>query len=224
MKGMDGILTGIETHHLVPWQGGVQLHRDVIEPLTTLCEKAREAGFRLEIASGFRSFDRQLAIWNAKARGERQVLDKQGKPIAVGSLDDEALLWAILQWSALPGTSRHHWGTDMDIWDSAAVDNAYCLKLEVAEYTDNGPFAPLIAWLDGQVEGGTTDFYFPYARYQGGVMPEPWHISYQPLASGFAQRLTADKVAGVIGESPICLKRQILENIEQIMDRFVQSC
>lgn len=215
---------GLSQGHVAPWQDEINIHKEVFTPLSQLRDEARKAGFSLEVASGFRSFDRQLALWNAKARGERTVLDEQGMPVVPGSLDEDSLMWAILRWSALPGTSRHHWGTDMDIWDKAAVNDSYKLKLEVPEYTGDGPFAPMIAWLESRVFDGETEFYFPYQSFQGGVMPEPWHISFRPLANNFAKRLTVDLVHEQIRQTDICLKQVILKNIEEIMDRFVLPC
>ena len=40
-----------------------------------LAREAAKSGINLMLASGFRSFERQLLIWNAKANGERPVLD-----------------------------------------------------------------------------------------------------------------------------------------------------
>ena len=33
-------------------------------------------------------------------------------------MDDEAAIDKIIEYSTLPGTSRHHWGTDIDIIDA----------------------------------------------------------------------------------------------------------
>ena len=33
-------------------------------------------------------------------------------------MDDDAAIDKIIEYSTLPGTSRHHWGTDIDIIDA----------------------------------------------------------------------------------------------------------
>ena len=48
----------------------VSVHRDVVEPFRAMRDEAARAGFDVAILSGFRSFDRQLSIWNRKAGGE----------------------------------------------------------------------------------------------------------------------------------------------------------
>ncbi len=219
----DRVCSGQTREHLVPWAGEVWLHRQVVEPFARLGDAAREAGIDLAIASGFRSFDRQLAIWNAKASGQRPVLAADGSELVVADLSDEQRLFAILRWSALPGTSRHHWGTDMDIWDSAAVAADYRLRLVPGEYAASGPFARLGRWLDTP-RLRDLGFARPYARDTGGVAPEPWHLSYLPLAGDFEQRIDRDLVAGLIAAADILLKDVILTHLEHILERFVVRC
>ncbi len=181
-------LTGQTEAHLVPGWGGVLVHRQVLEPLQHLRDRAREAGFELTLASGFRSFERQMAIWQRKLRGELPLFSRTGERLDVNTLTPEEQLQALLRWSALPGTSRHHWGTDFDIYDAAAVPADYRLQLVPEEYTGAGPFAPMTQWLQQAVASDSAGgFFFPYAEDIGGVAPEPWHLSYRPLAQQFLQ-------------------------------------
>ncbi len=93
--------------------------------------------------SSFRDFERQLAIWNGKCRGERDLLDRgRASGWMPAALDQDALVSAILLWSALPGASRHHWGTDMDVIDAAAVPAGAAVQLEPAEYAPGGSLQP----------------------------------------------------------------------------------
>jgi len=45
---------------------------------------------------------------------------------------------AILHWSALPGASRHHWGTEIDVIDRAALADGRKAQLIPAEYGADG--------------------------------------------------------------------------------------
>lgn len=116
-------LTGrARTHVIEVPELGCSVHRDVVAPLLDLAAAARaEAGIELSVVSAFRDFGRQCDIWNAKWRGERALLDRSGRPLAAQGLDTDARIDAILAWSALPGASRHHWGTDLDVIDRAAL-------------------------------------------------------------------------------------------------------
>ena len=62
-------LTGLDETHLVMLADGHRLQREVARAFTALQSDARNAGFELSIASSFRPFYRQLAIWNGKAAG-----------------------------------------------------------------------------------------------------------------------------------------------------------
>ena len=98
--------------------------------------------------SSFRDFDRQLQIWNAKFSGARALLDAAGRPLDATALSPAARIDAILLWSALPGASRHHWGTDVDLIDRAATPAGYRVQLTPAEFAAGGPFARLHDWLE----------------------------------------------------------------------------
>jgi len=125
-------------------------------------EAARRDGIDLQAASSFRDFDRQLTIWNAKFRGERPLLDRSGQLLNVASLSAAQRIEAILIWSALPGASRHHWGTDLDVYDAAALHDRARLQLTPEEYGGAGPFAALTAWLDQHMH--RFGFFRPYVE------------------------------------------------------------
>ena len=96
-------------------------------------------GVNIDIVSSFRSVAQQLVIWNAKWRGERPLYDRASRQLDAASLSDTEKLHAILAFSALPGASRHHWGTDLDVYDKPAVNAAaHKLELVAEEYRDDG--------------------------------------------------------------------------------------
>src|SRR5690606_4843245 len=75
-------LTGRSRTHIVDLAApACSLHRAVVEPFLALRGAAAREGIDLVAFSSFRDFDRQLAIWNAKASGERALLDADGKPL-----------------------------------------------------------------------------------------------------------------------------------------------
>lgn len=201
---------------------GARLHRDVVAPLLALRDAARGEGFDLRILSGFRDFERQRSIWNRKVDGALPVLDGDARPVRVEALSEEALVFAILRWSALPGASRHHWGTDVDVFDAAARPEGYEVELIPEEVEPGGMFGPLHAWLDERIGAGSAfDFFRPYDRDRGGVAPERWHLSHAPVAGGFASALTPEIVADTVRGAGVRLERHVLDNLETIWDRFV---
>lgn len=215
-------LTGRSMGFLQEVFPGHFLHRGVVDAYLELVEEAGRKGITLRLASGYRSLERQLLIWNAKASGERPVLNSVAEPMALSNMSERELVFAILRWTALPGASRHHWGTDMDIWDSAAVNNGYELQLVQAEYAEGGPFYRCSCWLDEIIASAGIGFFRPYtALTRGEVAPEPWHLSYRPLAEGCAKALTLEMLQELIESIDIRLKSTILDNLEEIYSRFV---
>lgn len=200
------------------------LHRAVLEPLLELRAAAAAAGFELALASGYRDFDRQTAIWNGKARGERQVHDDRGRTVVMAGLSDTDKVEAIWRYSALPGTSRHHWGTDVDVYDRAAVPDDYPLRLTPAEFAPGGPFASFSRWLDERVASGASNGFFrPYRQDfdRGGIAPEPWHLSFAPLARHYEAALAPEPLAARLRSAQLELRETILADLQSWWQRFV---
>jgi LAS superfamily LD-carboxypeptidase LdcB len=199
------------------------VHRAIVDPWRELARDAREAGFDLAIASGYRDYARQLAIWNAKAGGTRPVLDTHGQPLQLAGLDDWGLVQAILRWSALPGASRHHWGTDIDIYDRAAVPDQYQVQLTPEEVATDGPFGPLHRWLDERIAAGASHGFFrPYDRDRGGVAPERWHLSHAPTAARYQRQLTPATLLDELDTPVLALRDAIVAHWPAIYERYVQ--
>jgi len=220
-------LTGRNQQHLETWRDECLLHSDVLGPLQVLCERGAKAGFDIRVASGFRSYERQLAIWNGKARGERAVMDGEGKALDINELDDRQKVFSILRWSALPGGSRHHWGTDIDVWDAGAVPADYRLQLLSDEYQRGGPFFGLNQWLEGETQERHTGFFRPYGsdgESGDGVAPEPWHLSYEPVAKAYEAILDSATLKEFVRASDIELKTAVLAEWDTIYTRFIEPC
>lgn len=215
---------GINTPELVETRpNGPLLHVCAWEAFQRLSEKAAHEGFRLRVESGWRPFERQLSIWNRKARGELPLLDSRGTPIDAQTLAPLERMWAILKWSALPGTSRHHWGTDLDVVDSAAVPPDYEIQLTPAEVNAGGPFAPMHAWLDRQIQEGTAEGFFrPFQPNHGCIQPERWHLSHAPSARLFQNNLNEKVLRELLAESNIELLPSILTHLDSILSMSVR--
>ncbi len=213
-------LSGQSEQHLVRYEGQL-LHIEALEALKQLQRNAHSAGFRPAIASGWRSFDRQLGIWNQKALGQRTLLDEDGRPLDRAGLDDEGLMWAILRWSALPGGSRHHWGTEVDIYEASRMPEGYQLQLTVAETRGRGVFAEFHKWLAHYLSGGDSGFFRPYSALKGGVAPEPWHLSFATTAARYQSALDKDALRALVARSNIELRTVVLANFDEIFRRYI---
>ena len=213
-------LTGRARTHVVTLENPrCVVHYAAATSLMAMRDAAAAAGIKLGIRSAFRDFDTQLTIWNSKWRGERVLYSREGKVLDYGSLAPEDLLDAILSWSAIPGGSRHHWGSDMDLVDEAAIPDDYKVQLIPAEYADGGIFARLNVWLNDNAAG--FGFFRPYRTDRGGVTSEPWHLSYAPVSLPALESLSLAVLRRVLENSAIEGKQQVLARLPEIYTRFM---
>ena len=218
----DQLLGLDESHLILVGRGPHRLTAATAAAFNDMQVAAAYEGFNLQAASSWRGFERQLAIWNGKWRGERPLLDADNQPLDALQLDDMERLHAILRWSALPGTSRHHWGTDLDIYDPDCLPVGTRLALEPWEYEAGGWFADLGEWLgDHMADFG---FFLPYAKpldAAQGVAYEPWHISF--ALESREQRLDPDALALCLQQADIEGKECILAHLDEILARYVTA-
>ncbi|WP_163393201.1 M15 family metallopeptidase [Enterovibrio norvegicus] len=212
-------LTGQTQEHLVS-HGDFLLHADVKADFIRLQTAAQAAGFELAIASSFRDFARQQMIWNNKFMGLRPILDDTGTSLDPSRLSDDEKVRAILRWSALPGASRHHWGTDIDVYSTNLLPQSVSLQLEPWEYL-SGHQAPLFAWLEDNLE--QYGFYLPYREDKGGVAFEPWHISHKATTQGLLEQLTPETLSAVIASSDIQGRETILPMLNWIYSQYISN-
>jgi len=212
-------LTGQVFNHLTKVASNTYLHKQAAPAFISLQVAARNAGFNLQVASGFRSFERQQLIWNNKYSGVTKVLDNNEAPLVIEQLSEVEKLYAILHWSALPGASRHHWGSDLDIFDPSLLPNNTPLQLKVYEYREGGYFFELNEWLsENMSEFG---FYRPYQNFSGGVAIEPWHLSYFPISENALKTLDIDLIATIINNNYVLGKSLICEHLPSIYKQFI---
>lgn len=212
-------LLGKTEKHLSRWNDSL-VHKECIAALEVLRKSARSLGVELAIASSFRSYERQKLIWNEKATGVRPLLDENSNPLDLSNMSESEVLFAILKWSAIPGFSRHHWGTDFDIYDLKALPAEYRLRLIPSEYDENGLFSKLTEWFDSLEN---SDFIRPYAKDGNGVSYEPWHISHTAVSKKYECLLTLDTFTQQIQESDILLKEEILKNCKKVFYNYVMN-
>ena len=119
----------------------------------------------------------------------------------------------------MPGASRHHWGTDFDVMDLAALPAGYRIQVVPAEYRPGGPFHGLTTWLDAHMHA--YGFFRPYSSDRGGVSPEPWHLSHAPVAQRAQLALSVDGLRAVLAASDIEGKDAVLATLDQNFRRYV---
>jgi len=215
-------LTGRSNAHIVESaEPGYRLQPPAAAALAAMRAAAAADGIDLHPLSSFRDFAHQCRIWNEKYRGQRPLLDAQGRAVDALSLPEPERVAAILLWSALPGASRHHWGTDLDVIDRACLAPGARPQLTRAEYGPRGCFAGLDAWLERRA--AEFGYFRPYDRDRGGVQPEPWHLSFAPLAAPALEALTVEVLAAALREAELDGRAEVLRQLPQLHARYVRA-
>lgn len=169
---------------------GMFMHRDAYHAFLEMHDAAKEDEIELTIISAFRDFDHQKRIWENKWNGQ-QVLS--GNIYATDITNPIDRSREILRFSAMPGTSRHHWGTDIDL---NSLNN---------RYFESGRGKKEYEWLvENALKFG---FCQPYtqkgAGRESGYEEEKWHWSYIPVSSGYLfyypQVISYDDIKGFDG-------------------------
>ena len=215
-------LTGrARTHVRMVARLGCALHPQAADALMALRAAAGRDGLEVQPVSGFRDFWRQLAIWNDKFSGARALLDARSVPLNATELAPAQRVAAIMAWSALPGASRHHWGSDCDLIDRNALDAGAPVELLSADYAPGGRYARLAAWLDAHA--GDYGFFRPYDLDRGGVRPEPWHLSFAPVAGPALAALTIEVLTEALAGAELAGHEAVAARLPELHERYVAA-
>lgn len=145
------------------------LRKDTYTAFEKMYEAAKKDGIELKIISATRPFAHQKRIWEAKWNGSRKI---GGQDISKTIKEPTKRALKILEYSSMPGTSRHHWGTDIDL---NALTN---------DYFEKGNGLKEYEWLSKNAS--RFGFCQPYSKKgadrPNGYNEEKWHWSYLPYA------------------------------------------
>ena len=182
---------GASEAHVVNLDATFKAHKDAIKAFLALKDKLKTRGFSLDIASAFRDFARQELIFDSKYNGIRPVFNKDNEKLDLSSMSSLKRVESICIFSAIPGFSRHHFGSEFDIYSKDLLPQGQSLQLSAFEYLENGYFHSLYCSLKDLIND--FDFYMPYGQDGSLKMGfEPWHISYKPVASKFIEAFDID--------------------------------
>ena len=156
---------------------GLYCQRQTFNAYLAMRDSALREGITLTIISATRNFDRQRQIWESKWQ------NTQG--------NDTTKVRQIMRFSSMPGTSRHHWGSELD-FISAEPD-----------YWTRGKGLRIYNWLC--TNASKFGFFQPYTAdpTRTGYAEERWHWSYAPLSKpyleAYRQKITAEDISGFSG-------------------------
>lgn len=182
---------------------GVFLEMETADAFEKMKRSALDDGVEIRVVSGYRSFERQKEIWNKKIR---DFLKSFG--------EEEAVRWT-LRYSAFPGTSRHGWGTDMDITGKERVIN----PLESKNYREGGIYYGVYKWLKGNAE--KFGFYQVYIEESDTRDVEEWHWSYAPRSREFLGLFLKKIEPNFLKGRGIELSEYVLNSFEEYIKNYM---
>jgi zinc D-Ala-D-Ala carboxypeptidase len=153
---------------------GHYLRKETFDAFQQMRNEASKSGVNLRIVSATRTFSKQKELWEDKWMARTPVNTDTGeylpKPLTrFDNLTKDQRALRILEFTAMPSASRHHWGTDLDFND---VNPSYWAtargQREYAWLVQNAP------------KFGFCQVYS--ANRPTGYKEEKWHWSYLPIA------------------------------------------
>ena len=182
-------LLGIEHSNLVG--DSIKLEKNTFIAMEKMRKAALLDGVKIKVVSGFRDFERQKQIWNRKFK----------KFTTENNLSDLEAIKEIIRFSTIPGTSRHHWGTEIDVIDEDFKNEKNLLISK--KYEEGGIFEKLKKWMDNNSQ--KFGFYVTYDDNinRKGFEYEPWHYSYLPESKRYLKSFLKIDIVKIISKVDI---------------------
>ena len=167
-----------------------KMHKEAKVAFEKMKVAALKDGINIEVVSAYRSFQKQKSIFENKYKRYTQE-----------GLTPIKAVEKIIEYSTIPGTSRHHWGTDIDIIDANYPKPKSVLK--EGNFYDNGPYCKLKEWMDRHSE--FYGFYEVYTKNpkRKGFKYEPWHFSYAPVSIPMLEAYQKLDIKSILKEEKI---------------------
>ena len=196
------ILIGMDDSRIV--SDTILLEKETYSAFIKMKDAAEKDGIIIKLVSGFRDFYRQQMIWNNKYKKFTNEF----------SLDGPTAIKEIIRFSTIPGTSRHHWGTEIDIIDKN-FENEKDLLIS-KKYEEGGIFNSLKKWMDKQSK--RFGFYIVYDddSNRPGFEYEPWHYTYKPISDLYQREFLKLNLKSIISKTKV-------EGKEFINDEFIKK-
>ena len=204
------ILTGMDNSKIVG--DTIQLERETYNAFIKMKDAAEKDGIKIKLVSGFRDFYRQQTIWNNKYKKFTEEF----------LLDGPSAIQEIIRFSTIPGTSRHHWGTEIDVIDENFKNEKNLLISK--KYEEGGIFNSLKKWMDKNSE--KFGFYIVYDDNdkRPGFEYEPWHYTYKPVSDSYQTEFLKLDLKSIISKTKLAGKEFIDEEfIKKYIDENIMG-
>ena len=181
---------------------GYKLQKEAYTAFEKMRKAALADGIKIRVVSSYRGFEHQKGIWTRKYNR----FTKQG-------MSPQEAIAKIIEYSTIPGTSRHHWGTDIDIVDGGVPQPKSVLEPD--HFSKGKVFYIFKEWMD--VNANKFGFYLVYTAKEGrkGFKYEPWHFSYKPISKEMLKQYKSIDIKAM-------LQKEKIVGSEHFSDAFIQ--
>jgi len=180
-----------------------KLRKEVHEAFIKMKTEALKSDIHIQIVSSYRSYNHQNRIWERKYNSNNHI-----------GLTPEENIKKIIEYSTIPGTSRHHWATDIDIIDANTKQPTSVLQPK--HFEGNGCYSRLKKWMDKHANAFGFHLVYTNKIDRKGFKFEPWHYSYRPLSKPFLSQYRTLNIKSIIA------KENLLGNI-YFSDEFISN-
>ncbi len=183
-------IMGIDSSHLASYSN-IMLEFETLQAYRQMKEEAARDGIQLQTISGFKSFEY-----------ERNIYESEYYSLSRDGYSDIDIFNTITTYAPIPGTSRYHWGTEIDVVD-LAIDMPHGYLIDEENYIEDGIFYHLTQWMEQNAT--KFGFYQPYTNdsYRKGFAFEPWHYSYRPAATKIIKQININALTEKIRQQDI---------------------
>ncbi len=167
-----------------------KMHKETAVALHKMKDAAAKKNIKIEVVSAYRSFQRQKEIFE----GKYVKFTSEG-------LTPMQAIEKIIEYSTIPGTSRHHWGTDLDLIDGNAPRPKNVLM--ASNFHGTGPFCKMKEWMNKHAESFGFFEVYTNNKNRKGFHYEPWHVSYAPVSVPMLQVYKKLDVKAILSEEQV---------------------
>ncbi len=178
---------------------GYKMLKKAHQAFLEMNRQAEKDGFSIRVVSSYRSFHHQNLIWTRKYKRYRS---KQ--------LTSKEAVYSNIRYTAIPGSSRHHWGTEIDVVNGRIKTSRY--PLNTKNYHGYGIYKTFREWMDTNAH--KYGFYQVYTNDHArrGFKYEPWHYSYAELGKPMLKAYREQEVQELLKEQELLGRQHFTES------------
>ena len=177
---------------------GYKLQKKAHQAYLEMNYEAKKSDMNIRVVSSYRSFNHQNLIWTRKYKRYRSR-----------NLSSQQAIQYNIRYTAIPGSSRHHWGTEIDVVNGSIKTSKY--PLNTKNFHGYGIYKSFREWMDSHAH--KFGYYQVYTNdhQRRGFKYEPWHYSFAELAKPMLKEYKERDVQKILKQQELLGKQHFTE-------------